>query len=101
MNLYTNSNAGNSASIVEREIIQPQQQLYHTVIRQESPQELKQLSIFDLFENTGETVAVLLRQKTTSSQTDQPEKTNAYRSPARPVQFCNAATLHASCFQWQ
>ncbi|EEI94304.1 helicase C-terminal domain protein [Sphingobacterium spiritivorum ATCC 33300] len=50
--------------VVEREIIQPEPPIFatHTVI-QESPQELKQLSIFDLFENADEPVAVLAPPK--------------------------------------
>ncbi|BBQ06694.1 MULTISPECIES: N-6 DNA methylase [Bacteroidota] len=71
--------------IVEREIIQPQQQLFTTpVIRQESPQELKQLSIFDLFENTGETVAVLAPPKKATSakrQTSQRKRMPISRQP--------------------
>lgn len=71
--------------IVEREIIQPQQQLFTTpVIRQESPQELKQLSIFDLFENAGETVAVLAPPKKATSakrQTSQRKRMPIGRQP--------------------
>ncbi|RTZ46132.1 hypothetical protein EJ377_16830 [Chryseobacterium arthrosphaerae] len=53
------------------------------MIRQESPQELKQLSIFDLFENTGETVAVLAPPKKQHQPKDRPAReTNAYQSPA-------------------
>jgi predicted AlkP superfamily phosphohydrolase/phosphomutase len=38
------------------------------VIHQESPQELKQLSIFDLFENAGEPVMVLAPPKNYNNQ---------------------------------
>jgi len=41
------------------------------VIRQESPQELKQLSIFDLFESAGEPVAVIALPKRTTRSTRQ------------------------------
>ncbi|MBL7868161.1 MAG: N-6 DNA methylase, partial [Flavobacterium lindanitolerans] len=71
--------------VVEREIIQPKQQLSTTpVIRQESPQELKQLSIFDLFENAGETVAVLAPPKKATSakrQTSQRKRMPIGRQP--------------------
>ena len=50
--------------IREREIIQPEQPRFtQSAIIQESPQELKQLSIFDLFENDDESVAVLASPK--------------------------------------
>ncbi|MDV3871457.1 DNA methylase [Elizabethkingia anophelis] len=50
--------------VVEPVIIQPETQHFTTpAIRQESPQELKQLTIFDLFENTDEPVAVLAPPK--------------------------------------
>lgn len=42
-----------------------------SVIRQESPQELKQLSIFDLFESAGEPVAVIALPKRTIRSTRQ------------------------------
>ncbi|EFK33893.1 DNA methylase [Chryseobacterium gleum] len=50
--------------VIEREIIQPEQPRFtQSAIIQESPQELKQLSIFDLFENDDESVAVLAPPK--------------------------------------
>lgn len=50
--------------VIEREIIQPEQPRFtQPTIIQENPQELKQLSIFDLFENVDETVAVLAPPK--------------------------------------
>ncbi|MCC9036243.1 N-6 DNA methylase [Chryseobacterium sp. Ch-15] len=46
-------------SIAEQIIIEPpKQQSIQQTIRKENPQELKQLSIFDLFENAGESVMV-------------------------------------------
>lgn len=50
--------------IVESEIVQPQRPLFTApTIVQESPQELKQLSIFDLFENADEAVVVVASSK--------------------------------------
>ncbi|GAB3422118.1 N-6 DNA methylase [Niabella aquatica] len=50
--------------VIEREIRQPEQPRFTQPISvQESPQELKQLSIFDLFDNTDEPVAVLAPPK--------------------------------------
>lgn len=50
--------------VIEPEIIQPEQPRFtQPTIAQESPQEFTQLSIFDLFENTAEPVAVVAPPK--------------------------------------
>jgi|GEM_PF-4805029 len=69
--------------IKEREIIQPEQPRFtQSAIIQESPQELKQLSIFDLFENDDESVAVLAPPKKatqTKKQTAKKQRANIGR----------------------
>lgn len=60
---------------VEPVIIQPEPQRFTIpAIRQESPQELKQLSIFDLFENVDEPVAVVASSKRTTQAKRQTAK---------------------------
>jgi Helicase conserved C-terminal domain./SNF2 family N-terminal domain./N-6 DNA Methylase. len=61
--------------VVEPEIIQQKPQPVPTpVIHPESPQELKQLSIFDLFENAGEPVMVVAPPKRTTQAKRQTTK---------------------------
>ena len=61
--------------IKEREIIQPEQpRIAQSTIIQESPQELKQLSIFDLFENDDENIAVLTPPKKATQSKKQTTK---------------------------
>ena len=53
--------------VIDPAIVQQKPQLITTpVVHQESPQELKQLSIFDLFESAGEPVMVLAPPKRTT-----------------------------------
>jgi len=66
--------------VVEREIIQPEPQVFTRTLVQESSQELKQLSIFDLFENADEPVAVLTTPKKAT-----PTKKQATRRTRMPV----------------
>ncbi|MDV3733952.1 DNA methylase [Elizabethkingia anophelis] len=66
--------------VVEREIIQPEPQVFTRTVVQESSQELKQLSIFDLFENAAEPVAVLTPPKRAT-----PTKKQATRRTRMPI----------------
>ncbi|MDM1555406.1 N-6 DNA methylase [Chryseobacterium indologenes] len=66
--------------VMEREIFQPEQPRFTPAPTvQESPQEQVQLSIFDLFENAGETVAVLAPPKRTTRA--QRQTNNRHRTP--------------------
>ncbi|WP_028298701.1 N-6 DNA methylase [Olivibacter sitiensis] len=63
--------------VIEPVTIQPEiQSLSIPIINRESPQELKQLSIFDLFENIEEPVAVLASPKRTMQVKRQSTKAN-------------------------
>ncbi|MCK0125249.1 N-6 DNA methylase [Gelidibacter sp. F2691] len=74
-----------TSSIIEPVTIQSEPQRFATpVIRQETSQELKQLSIFDLFENVDEAVAVLTPPKKvtkTKRQTIKKRRANIGRQP--------------------
>ncbi|WP_156309433.1 helicase-related protein [Sphingobacterium endophyticum] len=64
-------------TVIEPVTIQPEiQSLSVPIINRESPQELKQLSIFDLFENIEEPVAVLASPKRTMQVKRQSTKAN-------------------------
>ncbi len=61
--------------VIDPVIIQQKPQSVSTpVLRQESPQELKQLSIFDLFESAGEPIMVLAPPKRTTQAKRQSTK---------------------------
>ncbi|PRZ28017.1 N-6 DNA methylase [Flavobacterium granuli] len=73
-------------------IVQPvniQPEIQPLSINRESPQELKQLSIFDLFENAGEPVMVLARPKTTTQAKRQSTKKSS-RAIGRQTDLFNA-----------
>jgi len=66
--------------ITEHENIRPEQPRFtQTTLAKESPQEFTQLSIFDLFENAGEPVAVLAPPKRATTTKRQPS--NRRRTP--------------------
>ncbi|CAA7193969.1 N-6 DNA methylase [Chryseobacterium potabilaquae] len=77
--------------VIDPVIIQQKPQSVSTpVLRQESPQELKQLSIFDLFESAGEPIMVLAPPKRTTQAKRQSTKKRRGTTSRQPDLFSSA-----------